>query len=91
MWEMKDSIMNLKHLPNSDDILQIAQNMELNIEQFRNDMQSLDLKSMLDLQYKNLSEQGIYAVPTILINGNLVFDPSSYIEIDGLIQNELTN
>ena len=88
-WEMKDSLMKLEEFPSINKIQMIAENLDLNIEDFMNDLLSLEMKNRLKVQYENLSEKGIYAVPTILINGQLVFDPSSYIEIDGLIHNEV--
>lgn len=88
-WEMKDSIMNLSNIPDTSEVMRIAENLNLDIQQFKKDLNDSEIRNQLESNYEILKRKGIYAVPTILINGNFVFDPSSFIEIDGLIQNEL--
>ena len=88
-WEMKDSLMNLPELPDTLTIYRIANNIGLDFEKFKTDFNNKSLKSKIEKDFEIINRYGIYAVPTVLVNSRLVYDPSSQEEIENLIIKEL--
>ena len=57
----------------SDELLdQIAQSLQLNMEQFKQDMQNPALSAMVQRDLKDGVEAGVRGTPTIFINGRLL-------------------
>ena len=71
-WEYHDELVkNYNKL--SDELLdQIAQSLQLNMEQFKQDMQNPALSAMVQRDLKDGVEAGVRGTPTIFINGRLL-------------------
>jgi len=88
-WDMHDSLFFSGRLPDSTDILRIAQNININIEKFNSDFNENALKKDLENNFYNIMNSGIYATPTIIINSKLIFNSSSISEIEQILLQEL--
>jgi len=88
-WEMRDSIFHRKLLPDTADIFVLAKHLHLNINQFQSDFYNTEIPQNLNYNFKLLKAYGLYATPTILINGKPVFDSSSLEAIENQIESEL--
>jgi protein-disulfide isomerase len=86
---MHDSIMQSKHLLDTNEFLSIAKNLNMNLKQFKIDLNKPETAQEIEYKSKLIMHYGIYATPTILINGKPVFDSSSETEIDRIIQNKI--
>lgn len=88
-WEFSDSLFAKKGSLDSLSIYNIAKNLNLDIERFDTDLHS---KENLDTQNDandDLIKRGLFATPTIIINGRLIFDSGSTKEITYLLDKEL--
>lgn len=88
-WQMYDSIAYSKYLPEKDDILKIAQNIELNLTQFNYEIESEVTKAALEDNFLKLNTAGIYGTPTIMINNKLVYNSSSIEDIEKMLIEEI--
>jgi len=88
-WEMHDSIMQNKHLLDTNEILSIAKNLNMNLKQFKLDLNKPETTQEIEYNSKLIMQYGIYATPTILINGKPVFDSSSETQIEQIVLNEI--
>jgi len=90
-WEMYDSIAYSKYLPEKEDILKIAQNIQLNLTQFNNEIESEVTKKALEDNFSKLNAVGIYGTPTIMINNKLIYNSSSMNDIEKVLIEEIKN
>ena len=90
-WEMYDSIAYNKKLPQKEDILKIAQNIQLNLTQFNNEIESEVTKTALEDNFLKLNTAGIYGTPTIMINNKLIYKSSSIEDIEKMLIEEIKN
>ena len=67
----------------------IAQNMSMDINKFQNDITNNEGKKSIEKTINQLVLLGIYATPTIIINGRLIVNSNSKEEICHLIDEEL--
>jgi len=88
-WEMKEAIYKMENLPDTNRILSIAKQLNLNMSTFINDLNNPDIEEKLNYSFKLIKYYGIYATPTILVNGKPVFDSSSETEIEKAINEVL--
>jgi protein-disulfide isomerase len=88
-WQMYDSIAYSKYLPEKDDILKIAQNIELNLTQFNYEIESEVTKAALEDNFSKLNTAGIYGTPTIMINNKLIYNSSSIQDIEKMLIEEI--
>jgi protein-disulfide isomerase len=88
-WEMYDSIAYNKKLPQKEDILKIAQNIQLNLTQFNNEIESEVTKTALEDNFLKLNTAGIYGTPTIMINNKLIYKSSSIEDIEKMLIEEI--
>lgn len=88
-WEMLDSLMFGNKLADTLQIVRMAKNLGMDLKQFNKDLNDPGVSSRLEYNFKLLKAYGIYATPTILINGKPVFDSSSMVEIENQIKSEL--
>jgi predicted DsbA family dithiol-disulfide isomerase len=88
-WEMYDSIAYSKYLPEKEDILKIAQNIQLNLTQFNNEIEVT--KKALEDNFSKLNAAGIYGTPTIMINNKLIYNSSSMNDIEKVLIEEIKN
>jgi protein-disulfide isomerase len=79
-----------KRLKNSLNFVHYAaKNLGMDLKLFNKDLNDPGASSRLEYNFKLLKAYGIYATPTILINGKPVFDSSSMVEIENQIKSEL--
>jgi len=87
-WEMHDSIYNLKNIPDTTDLFRIAQNLNMDMQSFKEDFHSKVLYKKIKDNLHSIELVGIYGTPTILINGKIIFNSASLEEIEKIIDSE---
>ncbi|OFX42472.1 MAG: hypothetical protein A2046_08990 [Bacteroidetes bacterium GWA2_30_7] len=88
-WQMHDSIMNNKNLLDTIQIFDLAKKMQLNMEQFKKDFYSTKITEQVEYNFRILKALGLFGTPTIIVNGKINFNSSSYEEIEKLIIDDL--
>lgn len=88
-WQMHDSIAFSEFLPEVSDINRIAKNIGLDIDRFKKDYESKEIKDNLEHNFETLDAAGIYGTPTIMINNRLIYNSSSINEIEELLIEEI--
>ena len=95
-WEMSGLIFNNQDEwseesgQNARDIFKkFASELNLDIAQFENDLESEEIKKSIDDDYKNGVKLGINATPTFFLNGKKITNPRSYEEFKEIVSEEL--
>ena len=88
-WEFHDSLYACKGYVDSTVIYSIADKI-LNIDKFKTDIKSKERKEKIEKTINQLVLSGVYATPTIIINGHPIVNSISKKEICHLIDNELS-
>ncbi|MFN8208100.1 MAG: thioredoxin domain-containing protein [Bacteroidales bacterium] len=88
-WQMHDSIFRIKQNVDSLTIIKIASDIGLDIPMFLKDLGSEKNYQAIQNEIAYLFTKGFFATPTIIINGSIVNDPTSYIEINELLEKEI--
>lgn len=89
-WEFHDSLYAHKGYIDSTAVFNIAQKMSMNISKFQKDIADNAGKESIEKTINQLVLLGVYATPTIIINGRLIVDSNSKEEIYHLIDEELS-
>lgn len=89
-WVFHDSLFTHRGYIDSTAIYSIAKSAGLNLHQFKTDIEQKDRKNKIESTINQLVLAGVYATPTILINGRLIVDSNSKEEICHLIDDELS-
>lgn len=89
-WTFHDSLYSHKGYIDSSAIDGIAKGIGLDLNQFRKEINQQDRKSKIENTINQLVLAGVYATPTIIINGRLIVDSHSKEEICHLIDEELS-
>lgn len=89
-WEFQDSLYAYKGYIDSTAVFKIAHNMSIDINKFQKDIASNDGKKAIENTINQLVLLGVYATPTLIINGRLIVDSNSKEEICHLIDEELS-
>jgi len=88
-WEMHDKIFSYKNLPDTIQLINFAEELNLDMKQFRSSLSDYDLNHSVYRNIMSLSNKGLYGTPTILINNRVIFDSSSKESIESLIEESL--
>jgi len=88
-WEMHDSIFALQSIPDSTALFRIARSLNLKMDDFVNDYESIELKDQIQGNLLKLEDAGVYGTPTVFINNKPIFDNSSSEEIESLLEVEM--
>jgi hypothetical protein len=88
-WEFHDSIFRMKQLPDTFKIFQIAKSLKLDMKPFRENYHDKKLVEKINSNSEILKEMGFYATPTLVINGKIIFNSASRIEIEEAIKKAL--
>lgn len=88
-WDYYNCIFAEKGYIDSTKIFHIANELSIDMKKFEFDFNSTIIYDQLVFQFKKIQEIGIYATPTVVINGKLLFNSGSYEEIAALIDIEL--
>lgn len=89
-WEFQDSLYAYKGYIDSTAVFKIAHNMSMDINKLQKDIADDDGKKSIENTINQLVLLGVYATPTIIINGRLIVDSNSKEEICHLIDDELS-
>lgn len=90
-WEFADSLYTKNGLIDSLVVRSVAENLGLDIEKFDKDLHSKLALESLQNSNDELVKRGLFATPTIIINGRLIFDSGSTKEITYLLEKNLLN
>lgn len=86
-WEMRDTLMKMSHVVTQlEELEPIARSLHLNWEEFEVALQDSSLTEAILENMNLLEKSGIYGTPTIAINNRILFNASSFEEIDQLMQ-----
>jgi len=93
-WEMHDLLFENQsdwaHQSNAEDtFIKYAQRLNLSVEQFKNDLNSKEVREKVENDYQHSIQSGIDATPTFFLNGKKIQNPRSYEEFKNLIQQAL--
>ena len=89
-WDMYDHLKKSPINPEKEQILSIAQDIDLDIYQFSSDMQDSTIYEGIIQNFKHINDLGFYGTPTIVINNRKIFDALSETEIENAIERELS-
>lgn len=91
-WEMHDKIFEGQNIWASQGksdaektLISYAQSLGLNIDQFKNDLNSNDIKLKIENDYKGGIKSGVNATPTFFLNGKKLPPPTSYGDFENTI------
>ncbi len=91
-WEMHDMIFENQDAwasqSNTDaekTLVSYAQSLKLNIDQFKKDLNSAEIKTKIEQDYQGGIKSGIDATPTFFLNGKKLPPPTSYGEFENTI------
>jgi len=70
-------------------VYNIANELNLNMNEFDRDLHNQSTLEVLTNVNDELVKRGLFATPTIIINGRLIFDSNSTKEITHLLDEEL--
>jgi protein-disulfide isomerase len=89
-WEMHDIIFenqnnwNNKRNP-KEFFINYADNLNLNLEKFKNDLESKDIKTKIENSYQESMRLGLNSTPTFFLNGKKIINPRNYEEFKAII------
>lgn len=89
-WEFQDSLYAYKGYIDSTAVFKIAHNMSMDINKLQKDIADDNGKKSIENTINQLVLLGVYATPTIIINGRLIVNSNSKEEICHLIDDELS-
>lgn len=89
-WEFHDSLYSHKGYIDSTTVYNIAQSLSMDINQFKKDIESENGHQLIEKTINQLVLIGVYATPTIIVNGRLIINSDSTDEIKHLIDLELS-
>jgi protein-disulfide isomerase len=89
-WEMHDMIFdNQKEWKDKRDpeelFISYAQTLNLNIEQFKTDFNSKEIKKKIEGAYQNGVRLGLNSTPTFFLNGKKISNPRNYEDFRNII------
>lgn len=88
-WEFSDSLYAKNGAIDSLGVYNIANELNLNMNEFDRDLHNQSTLEVLTNVNDELVKRGLFATPTIIINGRLIFDSNSTKEITHLLDEEL--
>lgn len=95
-WEMNDIIFeNQKEWSNQNNaentFAKYAETLNLNLEQFKIDINSKEVKNKVKSDYNGGVSLGVNSTPSFFLNGKKLQNPRSYDDFKGLIQKIISN
>jgi protein-disulfide isomerase len=90
-WEMHDLLFDLRdewsnEANPQDFFLEYAQSLNLDIEEFKTDLDSPEVKDKVTQDYQSGLQLGVNATPTFFLNGTKLQNPRTYEEFKTLLQ-----
>lgn len=95
-WQMHDKLFDFQTLwSESDDpeeqFISFAEDLELDVNQFKNDLKSDEIKSQVEEDYLSGRRLGVNSTPTFFLNGERLQNPANYEVFKSIIQSRLEN
>lgn len=95
-WEMYDILFaNQAKWSNQKDaeanFIKYAESLNLNIEQFQNDLNSKEVKNKVENDFQSGLGSGINSTPTFFLNGQKIRNPRTYDEFRNIINQAIAN
>jgi|SRR3990170_8772807 len=93
-WEMHDKLFDFQSAwsesGNAKEMfIGYAQDMDLNVDQFKTDLDSSEAADNVQSDYQSGLRLGISSTPTFFLNGTRIKNPGSYEELKSLIQSAI--
>jgi protein-disulfide isomerase len=90
-WEFHDALFKSKinRTPDSSFLFSIAKNLNLDVNQFRKDINDSRVKQRINNNIENLRAKNIYATPTVIVNGKIVLDIFNEEKLFNLLEKEI--
>ena len=93
-WEMHDKLFDFQSAWSESGnakemIIGYAQDMDLNTDQFRTDLDSSEVADNVQSDYQSGLRLGISSTPTFFLNGTRIKNPGTYEELKSLIQSAI--
>lgn len=94
-WEMHDMLFENQNKwsgeKNAKDIfIEYARSLNLDIEKFKNDLDSKEVKAKVENDYQDGVRFGVNATPTFFLNGTKLQNPRSYEEFKALLEEAIS-
>lgn len=91
-WEMQDTLMKMPNAPIRPDALEaIARDLHLDVKKFEIHLRDTAQAEAILQNMKLLEKSGIYGTPTIAVNNRILFNASSFDDVDRQILEALKN
>lgn len=95
-WEMHDLLFEKQNEWSSQNkaqvketLAQYAESLELNIDQFKTDLESKETQQKIDEDYDSGNKYNITATPTFFVNGKKIESPKSQSDFEKIIKNAI--
>lgn len=92
-WEMHDMLFNTQtdwsRKSNPEELFtEYARSLGLNLEQFKTDSESKEVRAKIDADYTSGTRSGVQGTPTFFVNGRQITSPRSYEEFKALVDQQ---
>lgn len=89
-WEMYEALMKTPRiLTQPEEVEAVASTLDLNMAEFKAGLRDSTLSQSILQNMESLEKSGVYGTPTIAVNNRILFNASSFEDIDRLIQEQL--
>ncbi len=93
-WEMNDLLFERQLIWSGEEkaldiFIEYAQLLNLNLDQFKKDLDSEVIKNKVESDLKSGQQAGLIGTPSFFINGRFIETPKTYPEFRSIIQNSL--
>ena len=88
-WEYRDYLFANQDNQFSDNLIEYAQDLNLNVDQFKNCLNTSKYRSLVQDNYNEGLESGITVTPTFFINNKTIVGAKDYKEFKKIINSEL--
>lgn len=95
-WEMADKLFENQEKWSSeknprDLFLEYARSLGLDVEKFKNDLDSSQVKDKIEKDYQSAVKARVNATPTFFLNGTKLDNPRTYEEFKGILEKVVSN
>ena len=90
-WEMHDKIFEKQREMSPDKYLEYAVELDLDIEQFKQDIASAEVKSRIDADTKDARKVGATGTPAFFVNGRFLSGAKPFEAFKEIIDEELAD
>lgn len=91
-WEMQDTLMKMSQAPRQlEELEPIARDLHLDLKKFETNLRDTAQTEAILQNMKLLEKSGIYGTPTIAVNNRILFNASSFEDVDRQILEALKN